>query len=96
MLESFTFTFLVLDGVGFDTIEDTVVLDTVGLETIKDTVVLDVAGLETTQDTVVLDAVGLETTEDTVAMGVWKLTDEDILFFGVTSDAELEEKLGET
>ena len=42
----------------------------------------------------VLDTVGLETTEDTVAMGVWKLTDKDMLVFGVTSDAELEEKLG--
>ena len=56
--------------------------------------VLDVVGLDTTEDTAVLDTVGFETTEDTVAMGVWKLTDEDMLVFGVTSDAELKEKLG--
>ena len=80
LLKSFTFTVLVLGGVGLDTTEDIVVLD--------------VVGLQTTEDTVVLDTVGLETTEDTVATGVWKLTDEDVLIAGVTSDAELEEKLG--
>ena len=80
MLESFTFTVLVLGGVGLDTTEDIVVLDMVGLQT--------------TEDTVVLDTVGWETTEDTVAMDVWKLTDEDVLVVGVTSDTELEEKLG--
>ena len=64
------------------------------MQTTEDTVVLDAVGLETTEDTVALDTVGWETTEDTVAMGVWKLTDEDVLVVGVTSDAELEEKLG--
>ena len=80
LLESFTFTFLVLDEVGLDTTEDTVVLHAVGFET--------------TEETEVLDMVGFETTKDTVAMGVLKISEEDMLVFGLTSDAELEEKLG--
>ena len=80
LLESFNFTVLVLDRVGLDNTEHIVTLD--------------VVGLQTTEDTVVLDAVGLETTEDAVTMGAWKLSDKDILVFGVTPDAGLEEKLG--
>ena len=42
--------------------------------------------MDTTEDTMVLDAVGFETTKDTVAMGMMKVTDEDMhvwwIFYG--------------
>ena len=70
-------------------------LDEVGFDTIEDTVVMDTVGLEMTGHTQVLEIIGFETIEDKVAMGVLKVTDEDkdLQVFGVTSDAELEEKL---